>query len=95
MSNVKVKNMHSGSKDAPSGYDSWIDFWKKKKGKIGTIYCANTECDRIAEHGGHVIKVNSDDKSWYIVPLCVKCNENKDEKFIFTVDSSDLVRASQ
>ena len=43
--------------------------------------------------GGHVIKVDSEDKTRYIVPLCNTCNNsaNNDE---FDVDENDLVWVS-
>ena len=86
---IKVKNLHDGNRPAPAGYASWIDYWMKKKGVSSKPKCANIACGRTAEHGGHVKKVNSSDNHWYIVPLCVDCNENKDLEFRCKV--SDLV----
>lgn len=86
---VNVKNIHSGSRPAPSGYSSWLSYWMKEQGVTSTPKCANIACTAWAEHGGHVKKVKSNDNSWYIVPLCVECNEDKDKEFI--VYESNLV----
>ena len=86
---MKVKNIHSGNRPAPDGYKSWLDFWMQEKGVSATPNCANKACGTKAAHGGHVKKVNSSDNSWYIVPLCVRCNEKKDLEF--EVDSSSMV----
>lgn len=49
---------------------------------------------RFAQHGGHVIKAASvAEKSWYIVPLCLQCNELKDNESFYVTDS-DLVKVS-
>ena len=94
MNMVKVKNIHAGDRKPPAGYSSWLSFWKDMKGirQSESVICANLACTYSARHGGHVKKVKSDDGRWYIVPLCVSCNEDKDKEFV--VDASSLVRAS-
>lgn len=81
---VKVKNIHGTSKERyatpPSGYSSWIDYWKKKSGYPFPDFCACDDCLNKAEVGAHVIKTNSDNKKWYIIPLCSRCN-HKDDAF--------------
>lgn len=85
---VKVKNMHSGD----SGGIGWLAKWKKYKGLNDDTHVECRCCqEKEAMHGGHVIKVDSDDKKRYIVPLCVKCNEGKNNTPPFSVDESDLV----
>ncbi len=67
-----VKNLNGTSNNrVPCGYTSWLDFWEKKSGKKARE-CAC--CYKNAEVGAHVQKANSDDRSWYIVPLCCHCN---------------------
>ena len=55
-----------------------------------TIYvCAS--CGNGCYHdlvGAHVQKVNSNDKKWYIVPLCKSCNQKNEP---FNVDDDMLV----
>ncbi len=86
---VKVKNLH-GTNDNDPPVGSWKLFWEMKTGRKFSI-CSNVLCNEEATDGGHVIKVDSYDRSWYIVPLCKKCN-NPDNRQQFTVDSKDLVK---
>jgi 5-methylcytosine-specific restriction endonuclease McrA len=86
---VLVKNMHSGNQKI---YGGALNTWKKIKGydEFAVIKCARCKT-RDAEQGGHVVKANPKaSKEWYIVPLCVKCNEKKDEE-PFEVKKDDLV----
>ena len=70
----------------PPGYDSWLDFWEKKKGK--KVYlCKAYNCRNDVKVGGHDYKVGVGGKE-YILPLCSPCN-NKDESFYASED--DLV----
>lgn len=95
---IKVKNIHGTSKERystpPHGYSSWIDYWKKKSGFYFPDYCTCEDCLNKAEVGAHVIKVNSDNRKWYIVPLCSSCNHketsfNVDEDFLVPVSDGD------
>ena len=84
-----VKNMHSGSDGG-----GWLAKWKKYKGIEGDVSC--TCCrKRKAVHGGHVINADPNaTKERYIVPLCAKCNEGKDDTGDFWVDPSELARVT-
>jgi hypothetical protein len=79
---MKVKNV-CGTSDSlpPSGYDSWLDFWKAHYKGNRSLRCA--AFGHYDEHtdlvGAHVKKVNSTDGSWYIVPLCKALNASSDE----------------
>lgn len=82
-----VKNYKGSSRwKAPKGYESWLDYWCCQKGL--TVDCFALDCKGNAEVGGHVVKVNSQDKGVYIVPLCDKCNKRTDA---FEVTASMLV----
>ncbi len=74
---MRVKNLKNTSDNKTS--QAWIDYWKKHTGKSIGI-CTRLGCIKDAEVGAHVIKVNSSDKDWYIVPLCKECNK-KSEAF--------------
>lgn len=75
---IKVKNVEGSSRfDAPQGCDSWLDYWSKEKGR-NPRYCAVDNGHNPELVGGHVQKVNSTDAKWYIVPLCVGCNQRTD-----------------
>lgn len=70
---TNVKNLNGTSDNrVPYGYSSWLDYWEKKTGKKAGE-CGH--CYEKAYVGAHVQKANSSDKSWYIVPLCYKCNQ--------------------
>jgi 5-methylcytosine-specific restriction endonuclease McrA len=87
---VLVKNMHSGNQRVLGGA---LNNWKKIKGydESDVIKCSRCKI-KDAVHGGHVVKADpNESKEWYIVPLCVRCNEKKDEK-PFEVNKDDLVR---
>lgn len=73
MSIYHVHNLRQGGSQVPKGYNSWIDYWRKKSGKAGCV-CYAMGCDEKADDGAHVQIKDSDDKSWYITPLCHKCN---------------------
>lgn len=68
--------MHSGNQKVPGGA---LNAWKKKKGyaESAKVLCARCSSN-YAEHGGHVIKADPKaSKEWYIIPLCVECNEKR------------------
>lgn len=79
-----VKNVNgSGRYSAPSGYDSWLDYWNQHASH-NAYRCSATDCHHWGGLvGAHVQKAYSTDKSWYIVPLCSNCNQRTD---IFDVD---------
>ena len=54
---------------------SWIKYWEKMSG-LGRRRCAFSDCDRAAEHGGHVwIKGHASQKRGvFIAPICKQCN---------------------
>ena len=87
---VEVKNYHSGN----TGVSGWLNKWKKSHGMKPTDSVTCERCNtNEAEHGGHVIMTDGNDKKRYIVPLCAHCNELKDEKPFF-VNKDMLALAS-
>lgn len=73
--------------------NSWLDHWEKNRG-LTAGHCRACRLDKPHSSllGGHVIKVDSSDQKWYIVPLCSSCN-NKDP-FVFSLyNSDDLISA--
>ena len=86
---ITVKNLNGTSDNTPpNGASSWLEYWEQEKYK--PTFCSNAECFEKAEVGGHVKKVNQDDGSWYITPLCKKCNAKSSDK-TFNVDDDYLV----
>lgn len=74
----RVKNVIGSSRyPCPSGYRSWLDYWESKTGQYASI-CSAEGCYGHDLVGAHVQKVNSYDNSWYIVPLCTRCNQRTD-----------------
>lgn len=87
-----VKNINgTANRPVPNGYSSFEEFWLRTTGHRSLEMC---RCcgERPAEVGGHVIKVNSFDNSWYITPLCKACNHpsNKDSFFVYEEDLAKL-----
>ena len=62
-----VRNLHESS------VGNWIRFWEDATG-LKACQCHKVGCNAPAEDGAHVQLVNGNDKKWYIVPLCHKCN---------------------
>jgi len=91
---VKVKNLNGTSdKDRKCSCKSWLDHWNKnrylnKAYKAG--YCRACK-SRENLVGGHVKKVQHSDCKEYIVPICSRCNNQKDKTF--EVNEHDLIRA--
>ena len=89
MSFIDVKNKKGTAEKAPpSGYDSWIDFWEKKKGKKADT-CEVLNCNGGPDVGGHVIK-SGDGSKEYILPMCYSCNNKPDDE-VFRSWENDLV----
>ena len=80
---VLVKNIDHGTDDNTD----YVGAWEGIKGSA--LGCSNLDCsnedDNPALVGGHVKKVDTDDNSWYITPLCHKCNAatNKDTMRVY------------
>ena len=73
-----VKNVSGSSRfPKPKGYDSWLEYWKAHT-RLNPYYCSADNCLGTDLVGAHVQKAYSDDKSWYIVPLCSSCNKRTD-----------------
>ena len=88
--NVLVRNISGTSSERygtpPKEFISWRAYWEEMTGKEFSR-CSNTLCSNEAEVGGHVQKVESWDKHWYIVPLCKACNNKRSS---FEVNGDDL-----
>ena len=75
---TRVINVNgSGRYTKPSGYSSWLEYWKAQTGQ-NPSYCSAAGCFRHDLVGAHVQKAYSSDKTWYIVPLCSSCNQRTD-----------------
>lgn len=100
---IKVKNINGTGSNARNISGSWLNYWESKTGRTATqcmaydeksaeddtVYrCNNTE----NLVGGHVMKVNSVDKKWYILPICASHNTADRE---FWAREEDLVPASE
>ena len=73
-----VKNVIGSSRFVkPSGYASWLDYWKAITGK-NPHFCSASGCIKTDLVGAHVQKAYSTDQKWYIVPLCSSCNQRTD-----------------
>lgn len=93
--NVRVKNVNGSSKVSPNpplGYTSWIEYWMNNTNLFVDKSIKCQRCKKLTSvkdlEGGHVQKVLSSDKKWYIVPLCKSCNHREG---IFEIDEDFLV----
>lgn len=73
---MKWKNLKGTGDNQAS--KPWLDIWKERTGYKGNPPCGRKGCNRDATLGAHVIKVDSDDRSWYLLPLCDSCNKLDD-----------------
>ena len=88
MNFIDVKNKKEMADKIPlAGFENWLDFWEKMKGKKATK-CGVLLCKGSPDLGGHVIKAG-EESSDYILPMCYSCNKPKDEAF--KVWDNDLV----
>jgi hypothetical protein len=91
MAIIVVKNKNgTAERKPPPEYDSWLDFWEKRKGEKAT-QCHVIRCGGKAEVGGHVIKAEVGSTE-YILPICYSCNNKPDGKFF--AEEKDLVPAN-
>lgn len=73
---MKVKNLNNtAGKDCNCG--SWIKHWENFYGKPAPGLCAVDGCHGRDIVGGHVQKVDSDDRRTYIAPICRNCNNQR------------------
>ena len=99
---MKVKNLEGSSEQFPSPVckcSTWIEHWENNRiWKDGKKYLAGycRKCGKEVEHkhlnGAHVIKVGSEDKKRYIIPLCDSCHGMTNAEF--DVKEEDLVSAN-
>ena len=93
---MKIRNIIGSSKisSKPKSYPSWLQFWEGIFGQTLTRneYWVCPACGKSVLgknfDGCHVLKVDSSDQKWYILPLCDSCNHRTDEP---DVDGSLLV----
>ncbi len=66
---MKVRNIN-GTSDKTCKCGSWLNHWKKYSSKKLPLFCSAAGCFEKSTVGAHVLKDNSNDKGWYIIPLC-------------------------
>ena len=86
-----IRNIN-GTSDNKCKCLTWLDHWKKYSGRGIPTYCPTKECMEKSEVGAHVQKEDINDNSWYIIPLCKKCNAKKGQSL--TVSDTPLVSAN-
>lgn len=76
MSIYKVHNLKEGSRNG-----NWLAYWENAT-EIEANRCHKLGCTQHATDGAHVQLDDSNDKRWYVVPLCHKCNCQFGEHFL-------------
>lgn len=73
-----VINNINGITESSCKCGSWLQHWAKFSGVKIPCCCAVYGCNEEAKVGAHVNK-EGDHRDWYIVPLCYKHNQIKNE----------------
>lgn len=76
MSLYRVHNLREGSRNG-----NWLAYWENATG-MKANWCHKLGCLQLATDGAHVQLDDSNDKRWYVVPLCHKCNCQFGEYFL-------------
>lgn len=84
-----VKNIN-GTSDNTCLCGSWINHWRKYTQKL-PVFCSVNSCNDTDLVGAHVQK-DSNDMSWYIVPLCKSHNKSATP---LDIGNSTLVSANR
>ena len=85
-----VKNINGTSKhNPPAGYSSWLEFWEDRT-NLSNVSCSSINCGSIADVGAHIIRTDVLSNNWYIIPLCISCN-NKSSNEIIEICDNHLV----
>ena len=80
---VRVKNLNGTVKYKPKHDNSWIEGWERVSGRQSFL-CSNYDCDSLKNVvGAHVQRADINDDKWYIVPLCIECNNKKSTEEIW------------
>jgi len=86
-----VKNVN-GTSGLKCKCGSWLDHWKRFSGQT-VNYCVEVGCREKEVLGAHVQRDDIFDRSWYIVPLCAKHNQQTNSLAIS--DAVNLVSANR
>ncbi len=72
---MQVKNLN-GTSNNKCKCEDWLTHLENFSG-IKRGYCSKGACLAKATLGAHVQKVDPNDSSWYIIPLCAACNKGE------------------
>lgn len=75
---MKVNNLNGTTYDTCK-CGSWLEHWKKYSCQTLPTHCPEETCTQAPTVGSHIQKDSSTDRSWYIVPLCSRCNAKTGE----------------
>jgi hypothetical protein len=89
---MKVKNINGTSDSPKCPCGTWLRHWEQYSGKTAGC-CVESSCLKMAEVGAHVQIKNSEDRSWYIVPLC-RGHNNQYGQELDIMDDTELVPAT-
>ena len=82
---MKVNHIN-GTSESSCKCGTWLDHWKNFSHQSLPEYCPVVGCKEKPGLGAHVLKDNSTDRNWYIVPLCSKHNGEKGKSFDLTTN---------
>ena len=86
---MKVKNINGTTGRKSPDNMSWLEYYMQKAGWTFEPLCCGCNCIEKSRVGAHVMKVDSRDKKWYIVPMCYDHNNQRGETL--EIDDIELV----
>lgn len=101
---ITIRNVVGSSKvspNPPSGFKGWIGYWETVyraahnfsspiRPSYDCPFCDTTKPTSDIE-GGHVQKVDGEDRHWYIFPICSSCNKDNDKEAQIEYEQLDLL----
>lgn len=84
---MKIRNINGTSQNVCK-CGGWLQHWLNFSEQQLPMYCPAATCSNKPTVGAHVQKDSSNDKDWYIIPLCSACNAKQGQ----SLEVSSVVR---
>ena len=84
-----AKNLQHESSPPTCGCGTWIRHWENNNNEKLDKCCA-LGCFHKADRGGHILREDTNNKKWYIIPICASHNNQFGKEFSIS-DKADPV----